>query len=439
MRGWNGRGGRVPHGSTISPSTSSGDPYALRSPNGDNDKYFNPNAGSDGSGTFANPWNALTSARVASLVAGQALWPRGGGVSYAWPDTTGANSGTSNSRILVATYPGDAQFEFTFTGNGARLGGGSYWRLQNLKLTCATTGLCTEEQQNFNGGVRSDYLDLVDITGVQTGGAYTDNQGILFCTGSTGRPRGHRIIRGSYTGPAGQVNNQSLLWFDYQYDVAIVGVLLDQSGNPIYFKHTSSNDSAFPGATIQNCIIRRGGRGVRSQANWLTIINNAFDVCGLGLDEDDGTMAGGNNSVINHNTFLNSNALGAAEATSATRCTNVTAANNALLGSSLWMDAPYEATDKNTVINYSAVEGSATSHYMRNSTQRTMASYKSTYPTQEVNGLAGTMSLVGGSNPGNTPSNWALTAGSTGVGNASDGGDRGVNAARLLTLNGWTA
>lgn len=432
MRRWNGRGGRSARGSTASPA--SGDPFALRSPNGDNDKYFNPNAGSDGTGTFASPWNALTSARVAALTAGQGLWCRGGGVSAAWPDTTGAASGTSTNRILVATYPGDAQFEFTFTGVGARLGGGSFWRLQNLKLSCVTTGLCTEQQQNFAGGVASNSIDLVDITGVQTGGAYTDNQGILFSTAGNG----HRIIRGSYSGPAGQVANQSLLWFDYPYDLRIIGVLLDQSANPIYFKHTLWNSSANALGIVQNCIIRRGGRGVRAQANYSQWINCAFDACGLGLDEDDGSMAGGNNSTIKHCTFLNSDALGDAEATSATRCTNSTGTDNVLAGNSRWMDAPFEATDKNTVVNYSAVEGTATNHYYRNSVQRTMADYKTTYPTQEVNGIAGTLALVGGSAPGNTPSNWALAAGSVGLGNASDGGDRGVRASRLLTLEGWT-
>lgn len=423
----------------VSPPPEGGsDPFALRDPDGDNDRYFNPTAGSDGTGTFASPWNSLTSARRNTLVSGQALWCRGGS-SSAWPDGTGAASGADDThRILVATYPGDAQHTFTFSGNGARLGGGSYWRLQNLGLSCETTGLCTEEQQNFNGGTRSDYLDLVDCVGTQSGGVWTDNQGILFVTGVSGLPRGHRVVRGSYTGQSGQSNNQSLLWFDHQYAVAIIGAILDQSANPFYFKHTSRNDSAFPGGTIMNCIIRRGGRGVRSQANWLTIINNAFDACSLGLDEDDGSMAGGNNCVINHNTFLNSNALGAAEATSATRCTNVTAANNAFLGTSLWMDAPFEATDKNTTINYSAVEGAGTNHYYRNSTGYTMAGYKSFDSSQEANGVAGTLALVGGSTPGNTPSNWVLAAGSVGIGDASDSGNRGVNASNLLTITGWT-
>lgn len=413
------------------------DPFALRDPNGDNDKYFNPNAGTDGTGTFANPWNALTSARVASLVAGQGLWCRGGGVSYAWPDTTGAASGTSNNRILVATYHGDTQFEFTFTGVGARLGGGSYWRLQNLKLSCVTTGLCTEQQENFAGGVTSNFIDFIDIAGVQTGGAYTDNQGIIFSTNGWG----HRIIRGTWIGPADgatQVGNQSLIWFDWAYGIKIIGGLFERSGNPIYFKHTNWNDPAFPGGIIQNCIIRLGGRGVRAQTNYSQWINSAFDACRLGLDERDGSpIAGGNSSLIRHCTFFNSNALGAAETTDAAVCNNSTGTDNVFAGTSLWIDAPYEATNKNTIVNYSAVEGAATNHYYRNSVQRTIASYKATYPTQEINGVAGTLSLVGGSTPGSTPANWALAAGSVGIGNASDGGDRGVRASRLLTLEGW--
>lgn len=410
------------------------DPFALRAPDGDNDRYFNPLAGVDGTGTFANPWNNLTSARRNSLVAGQALWCRGGG-SSAWPDGTGAGSGTVSNRILVATYPGDTRHTFTFSGNGARLGGGSYWRLQNLGFTCETTGLCTEQQQNFNGGAVSNFIDFIDIVGVQTGGVFTDNQGIIFSTSG----HSHRFIRGSYTGPAGQIANQSLIWLDYAYNIAIIGALLDQSANPIYFKHTNWNDAAFPGGVIQNCIIRRGGRGVRAQVNYSRWINNAFDACRLGLDEQDGTpVRGGNNSVINHNTFLNSNALGAAETTDAGVCNNCVGNNNVLAGTTLWMDAPFEATDKNTTIDYSAVEGAATNHYYRASAVRTMADYKTFDATQEVNGVAGTLALVGGATPGNTPANWALAAGSVGIGNASDGGDRGVNAAQLLTTEGWT-
>jgi hypothetical protein len=46
----------------------------------------------------------------------------------------------------------------------------------------------------------------------------------------------------------------------------------------------------------------------------------------------------------------------------------------------------------------------------------------------EGSGLTGTISLVGGGAPGATPANWALPPGSVGIGNASDGGDRGVDA-----------
>lgn len=304
--------------------------------------------------------------------------------------------------------------------------------------------MCTEQNQAFGGGVRAHFVDFVDITGVHTGGAYTDNQGIVFSTDG----EGHRFIRGSYTSNlVGTFDNRSLIWLDRAWNVAIIGVLLEQSSNPIQFKHAHSDSAATPFGTIQNCIFRlggngpgsAGGRGAWAQANYQTWINNAFDKCNLIFDGDDGsTPVGGRNCVIRHNTFFDSLALSPNGEASATTASNCTARDNVVLGTSLWMDYPYHAGNKNNSLNYSAVEGAATNRYRRNSGIYTQSGYTTAFPDQEVNGVAGTLTLVGGATPGSTPANWALAAGSVGIGNASDSGDRGVRASRLRTLEGWT-
>ena len=398
--------------------------YAPRAP-ASGDLYLDWTLASDGAGTAASPFNTLTAARVQSLRAGQSLFVKGIGP---WPDTTGAASGTASSRIQVATWPGIAG-GFTFSDPGQRLGGGSYWDLNGLTLACVNTGLCLAQNQAFGGGNISYYCRIINCIGTRSSNSFTDNSAIIFATDGCYNTE---VVGGSYTGVAGSVNNQSLLWFDYIQNVNILGVLLDTCANPFYFKHTNVNSSSTPGGVVKNCIIRNAGRYCGAALNYVQYINNAFDKASLGMDESGGGLTGGNNCILSHNSFLNCDYLGAAQ--DATLRSNNVLTNNANLGTARLLDNPYNSSNGNNIADYTANDGAGVVHYYRNHTQYTMANYKAAYSGEEVHGVAGSIVLVGGTAPGATPSNWAMASG-VGKSAASDGTDCGVNAANLLTVN----
>lgn len=118
-------------------------------------------------------------------------------------------------------------------------------------------------------------------------------------------------------------------------------------------------------------------------------------------------------------------------------CMNNTFANNVLLGTSTYTDnsggGVWAAFDQLNSIDYSAANTS--NHYSRNSSSYTMSGYNGAFTPNEANGVSGTIAVAGGTTPGSNPSDWQLSPGSVGIGNASDGGDRGVNPATLLTYS----
>lgn len=417
--------------STASATVSASDPYVPRAPNG-SDIYVDFTAGTNGSGTSGSPYNTLTQAILRTLTAGQQLVVKGTG---AYPDSTGCASGTSGNRIVIRSWPGYT-CKFTISGSGARLGGGNYWDVYNLAVDCDQIGFCTHENASLSGGNNTNNIRFIDVVGtqLQTGG---DNTGIIWCNS---RPDNILIIRGAYSGPLGTGNsNGSLLWFDYATNISVIGALLDGSSNPIYFKHTDVTSAASPGGIVKNCIIRRAGRGFQAALNYVQYINNAFDACNLGLDENGGSAlpAGGNYCTLTHNTFLNCGVSMSITDTGTRKRTNNTFRNNAVLGTGEFADNPFGANsneDQNNSFDYTAVEGTGTNHYYRNGSRYTQAGYKAAFPGQEVHGVAGTITLVGGASPGNTPANWAMSAG-VGIAAASDGTDCGVDATKLLTVN----
>jgi hypothetical protein len=234
------------------------------------------------------------------------------------------------------------------------------------------------------------------------------------------------VMRGTFSGPA-KSNNQACLFFDNMPYVSVIGALVIGSACPIYFKH---NPGSAQTSLVKNCILRNAGRDFEAQRDNVLYQNNVFDSCQLSLDAAGGGALASGCTLI-HNTFNNSiisNSQGSA-------ATNMVLTNNVLAGTSSFYDNAYSATDEGDIINYSAVNGTGTTHYQRNHTGYTMAAYKAAYPTQEVNGLAGTVTFAGGSaGGGSAAAGWALASGSIGIGNASDGSDRGVNASTLLTV-----
>lgn len=417
------------------PAPSGGsDPHAFRDPTGA-DLYVDFTAGSDGSGTLASPYNTLTEARVKSVAAGQAMWFRNG--TGVWPDCTNTQDGSGDSisqRITFSSYPGETCTLQPPT-DGTSQGGGWYWDFRRFQITCPNTGIRLSNPDESNP---ASFVRFIDCNGTRTSGSITDNSAIIYSYTS----EGVMVIRGTYTGPSGLSNNQTLLFFNSPTNCLIIGVLLDQCAIPIYFKHANTFSAGSPAGVVKNCIIRRAGRGFQAAANYATYQNNVFDATPLDLSESGGgTFAGGNNCTVSHCTFFGSSAgVGMIITDSGTRLReNNVLANNVFSGSGvMYYDNPYNANsgyDQNNSIDYSAVNGSGVSYYQRNSTTYTMSGYNSAWG-DEAHGEAGTVSFVGGgSGGGNTPANWALAGGSIGRANGSDGADRGVDASKLLTVN----
>jgi hypothetical protein len=405
------------------------DSYTMRAPTG-SDKYLNPVASSDGTGTEASPWNTLTAAKLRTLVAGQALWIKNG--SLAFPEvTSGLSSGTAGNRITVSGYPGHtATLTFTDATQGVRFGSGNYWDFRNLSLSCQNFGITFGNSDAYASSkpvAPANYIRVIDCIGTRSSVSFTDNSAILlFGDNTSGYCTAPEVVRGSYSGPTA-ANNQSLLFFDYTDNIVVLGTLLVGCANPIYFKHTDVNSSSTPGGIVKNCIIRNAGRKFSAAMNWVQYSNTVFDSTKLGLDEDGGGLPGGQNCTIRNCTFLDADIAGNVS----NSITNTVMTDCVLAGSSRWAVDSYTASERGNSSNYTACTTAA--HYWRNGSVRTLAAHKAAYPTQEANGVAGAISFAGSAS--STPANWALSGGSAGKNASSTGSDCGVNAANLLTVN----
>lgn len=426
------------------------DPYAIRDPTG-SDLYVDFSAGSDGTGTLASPWKTLSIARVQSVSPGQQLVGRNS--TGNWPDMTSSQDGTSANHIVVRSYPGET-CTFTQAADGAAQGGGDYWDFYRIAISCLNTGI---KMSDPGENTYANYVRWIDCTGTRSSNSVTDNSAILYFYGTGSQiSQGHEVIRGTFTGvnPGSPgLSNASLLFFNTGVNCKIIGCLLDGSYCPVYFKHAYSlyYGPSTPWGTVKNNIIRNGARGFMAAANYVTYSNNVFDNCGLDLSESGGgDRSGGNHCTLSHNTHFRptsgylTSALGmySTEGNTYWREFNRLSDNVFSTTSTDYSDNPYSingtggTTDWDNDIDYSAVSGASTPLYYRNGSTYTMAAYKAAYPTQEVNGEAGTVTFVGGAGGGGTtPANWALAGGSIGKNNGSDGTDRGVDSSKLLTVN----
>jgi hypothetical protein len=301
---------------SVQVSAGAADPYAIRAPQV-GDYYLDTTAGIDGSGTFASPWNNLTAARMKTPTAGQALWVRQGS-TVTLPDLTSVgapqlNSGAAGNRIIFCAYPiggvpANGYESVTIskaTTGGVGIGGGDYWDVAKFTMTC----LDTLWYLGAGGSAPANNWRFIDCIGSRTDTTYHDNSAVIYTHSSCDYTQ---VIRGSYSGPIFGTSNRALLFFDYPKHVTVLGVLLNGSDNPIYFKHAYSDPaSASNGSLVKNCIIRNAssGRYFGAALNWVTYQNNVFDTCSLAMDESGGGIPGGNNCTLTHNTFYNSSVV----------------------------------------------------------------------------------------------------------------------------------
>ena len=408
------------------------DPYALRAPNTSTDKFLDTTQGADGAGTFASPWNNLTSARAQSLAAGQGLWVRNGS-SFQLPDTRTLPSGNASNGLLnyiiFAVYPGESA-TINFPAGGVVFGGGNYWNIKGFSLVANDTGWILGNSSGSGSTDPVNNWNFIDCIGTQSDASgFTDNCGILKSdTGSN-----LQVIRGTWTGPSGLGNNQACLWFDTgMVPVNVIGALITGSACPIYFKH---NPGSNPGGTVRNCIIRNAGRDFEAQRSYVSYVNTVFDTCSIALNASGGGAIGAN-STFNHCTFKDSLINNGDGSSTGNAITNSVfagaAATTTPTGSGFNME--YVASLGTNMVDYSATDG--LTRYLVNHVALTQASFQSTYSPNEANGVHGTITFVGGAGGGgSSAAGWALTSGSVGHLAASDGTDCGVNATNLLTVN----
>ena len=408
----------------------------------------------NGSGTLGTPYqqSQATQAVWRSLVAGQQMvfLNASGTGTYTPFDLTSLPSGSSGNRIVVRTYQGHTQANFVFPTTGACLLGGNYWRFYNLKFTCIESGWLMGNAGNgfYGSDSRSGTTlntDFVDCTGTKGSGGITDNSAIIAASGygpSGNYAAGIDVLRCTFSGANTGATNRSLIWFDDVKICSVVGCLLTSGDNSIYFKHSyfTAGSGGINILVANNIFLGPTGRGgFVASINSAVIRNNAIQGNSSGgsnfyFDEDGGSTVTSDNNTISHNTIVNASWFYQNLSLASSRMLSNTLLNNVMIGASArYSDAPFSTNDGGNVIDYSACDTGT--HYQRNHSVFTMASYHSTYPTQESHGVSGTISLVGGTTPGAMPANWALTGGSVGIGNASDGGNRGVDATKLLTVN----
>jgi hypothetical protein len=447
------------HGRGAGASSGGVDPYAIRAPQA-GDLYLDTTAGSDGSGTFASPWNNITAARLATLTAGQALWVRQGSVVAPWPDmgVVAMNSGTAGNPIIVSCYPTGGNWTAgtweTATINNLTAGtyGGSgysgriminmaYWYFKGFSLNSADTGFRLGNGPNSPVGPCSN-IRFIDITGTRNDSlGNTDNSGIIqWDVNNTGLIE---IVRGSWTGPV-KANNQACLFFDNSTaPITVIGALVVGSARPIYFKH---NPQINPGGTIKNCIIDLTGTlGLGGQRDHVAYQNNVFIGDGvnsgssvqLNLNGGGGPGATASYATFNHNTFYGSFTANGDLTSTNNTFTNTVIAGAAINGTPAGSGhdvGQYTTGLGGCTFDYTATDSLA--RYLNNHTTYTLSAFAAANPPNEAHGVTGAISFVGGSSGGgHSAAGWALVGGSAGKNAANDGTDCGVNAANLLTAN----
>lgn len=405
-------------------SALSFDPYALRPPQG-GDFFLDTTQGSDGTGSFASPWNHITSARLQTPVAGQSIWVRNGGGLSSWPDTRSLNSGTALNPIQLAVYPGDPSPTFNCaTPGGVVFGGGDYWYQKGFTLTCVDTFWVLGNSTGSGAAAPCNNWRFIDFIGSRSdsAGATTDNSGVLKCDGNNDFLQ---VIRGQWSGPP-KSNNQACLWFDTVPHVDVIGALIKGSASPVYFKHNNGNTNA---GSFRNNIVRNAGRDMEAQRSSVNYFNNVFDATQLSIDASGGGALAAL-LILNHNTFLAGSGALVSNSQSASNTNNVNT-NNVFAGAK-YNENAFASGILGDTFDYDCFNGTA---FQNNHNPVSLSTFQSTF-SQEAHGILGTISFVGGSGGGgDVPANWALTAGSAGHLGASDGTDCGVNAANLLTAN----
>lgn len=425
----------------ISTVQSSVDDYSLRAPTG-TDLFLDPTAVVDGTGTEASPWNTFTNAKVSTLSAGQILWIKNG--TFNWASLTSLNSGNASNRIKIAAYPGHSPvatlssstvgFDSCY-GFGKAGGVASYWDIVGLRFNLAgRVGIMFGANQWNNPTLSCSYVRVIDCIGNTTLAA-SDNGGILFFDAGA---EDVQVIRGQYTATGatgGSGTNRALIWADYQKNLQIVGTLLNATGTslPFYYKHTNLQTSPQVSRIFRNNIVRGGSRGTLFCGKYFLVLNNVFDGVFVDFGDQGGGDAGRGSNILLHNTFYNANIGFTINGTGGENYDNYFR-NNLIAGTSQLWDNPYAATDFRTLSSHNTYRtGSA---IVRNSTSYALAAYQSAFPTRERNSLSGTITFAGAAS--DTPSDWALTAGSAGDNAADDGTDAGVNTSLLLTTNSIT-
>jgi len=426
------------------------DPYALRSPIA-SDKFIDPSAANDlGSGTEANPWKTLTSARANTLQPGQHLWIKAGTIT-SWPSLLSLPSGTAQNRIVIAAYPGQTPTIIFPTAGLSSLdgypgfgspGGTAYWSLHGLNFE--VPGMCGIlfgiHQWNLQE-VNCSNIRVVDCTG-HTSVATSDNAGILFFDGGADYIE---VVRCNFnaagaTGGDGR-GNRALIWTDFSTYFSLIGCILDADGVslPFYHKHSNFQAAGTTQRIFKNNIIMNGSRGALFCGRYFQITNNVFRNVNLDFADQGGFDVGRGLNTVRHNTFYitvgnnfgiqfvnNDGGSAAGE-----NFDNVFADNVVTQTGFLW-DGATSGVDIRTVSNNNVYDNGS-SEIRRVNTFYSLAGYKSAFPTREINSIAGNITFSGGSSMTTNPSQWALTG--AGRNAASDGTDCGVDASKLLTVN----
>lgn len=427
------------------------DPFAVRDPQA-GDIFMDLDRATNGTGTFANPYQkSQVPLSIFQSVNGTgqqivAMNPTGNG-TFSMFHLTGMTPGNSANRKVFRTLPGHAKARLNFPVAGCAFGL-SYWDIRDFNLNTTGTGIRMGSGSYDGNGdgsvpdVTSTFVRILYCTGVTDSsgtinGKLDDNRGIVVCAAPGGGTVCSDIVialndfRGSHSLGG---TNRSLVWMDYMRRIQLIGNLLQLSDNPYYFKHSEHTTNVGIDIQVYNNICLNAGRGCMASTNYATFRNNAYFNAKMSIDEDGGSpVPTSHDCIISHCTHFDSDWMNP-NLTMTTQ--NNIMRDNVMLGTTRYGDAPFSGANNGNSIDYSASAGAGTTRYYRNGTVRTMAQYASTYSPNEAHGEAGTLTLVGGSNPGPTPGNWAINVGSVGKGNASDGAvDRGVNAANLLTAN----
>ncbi|MDD3498661.1 MAG: hypothetical protein PHH24_04155 [Candidatus Moranbacteria bacterium] len=379
---------------------------------------------------ISHPWTSILRA-MQQVQAGDVVYFRQG--TYDIPSggiviSTGFAAGTTESPIRLTSYPNElATWRSTQTNVTIRVGR-DHWHFDNLNFVHEPSGSMSGDRGFFQCGYSTTGADGFWVKeSTFSMNSRGDNYGSVHLkmeSPCTNVEITHNTI--IHSGGSGLTNSSGIIAFgNNTFKINNNTVAGPPMG--IYLKHANSSTCGNVSGEVKNNWVRNNERrAFFSNFNCVVIENNIFDSRASGSAEggnqfnESNGVSGGDNNLINHNTFLG----GLWFHDDASGAINNTLTNN-IIYAKAWNLHPWSGGTigtGNVNSNYNLFQ--AGSVVLMDGTNYTLSSWR-TVSGEDVNSLSGTPTFINISL--DSIDDYALTSSSLGYRAASDGKDMGAD------------